>query len=415
MGPPHDLTDVVTMVEEVIAGERRRIEEAAKTLSFAQDEVDKWLPLLKALQAYDKVGPVDGEDENAALWDPIYYTVAIYGEARGLWELPTSGRLRRWQSAWAGGSTGQAGSRSAGSQCVGPMPPAPHSGSAQEAPMATAGADEAVCLVPPSPSELETPSAAAGSSRRPLPSAHPDGRRRCSASTRLTNVVAPAPDAVGSQNAPDDCVFSTAGEEEASAAACEESGPVGDEAAGIAASSGSGSRPGSTDTAVNQAYRSLPVPTSPLPESQALNDLKELLAARCCHRVAASGLVAVSLGAASGATSGAEQGGEGGAETGMANSNGPSRLARLMDTDEGRQNCIVLNTVRTFIIAVQILDGISTKRMSGLKELYDTRGDAIQIISVLNVVRIATSVADALDVWSIAKLKEREASRGSRN
>lgn len=389
-------------------------------MSLAQAEVDKWLPLLKALQAYNKVGPVYGEEENAAVWDPVYYTVGYYGEARGLWDLPRSGLVPHRQSARAAGSPSQAQS-STGADNVGSMPLAPASATGLEAPRAAATSDEPMCSVPASHSMLET-STAGGveSSGLPHQALQPDGQHSGSASTRLTNLVGPASAAVGKPDGPADYVLSSGDEEEAAAEGYQDGNPAGPKVARVAASSGSASRPGgvrdgSADQAAVQANLFPSKAVSPLPESQALENLKELLAARCCHRVAASGTAYLSLGGASGATSGPQQDIDGDAEGPIAEDGGPCRLARLMDTDYGNDHCIVLKAARMFIIAVQRLDGFATKRVSGLQELFEARGDAMGIIAVLNGVGLATAAADALDVWSIAQLKQREASLGSRS
>lgn len=380
---PRGLADVVSIIESVIAGERRRIEDATAAIVSAQAEVDKWSPMLKAMTDYEKVGPAFGAEENAAVWAPIHCAIGAYREARGVRDLsPGAATPARVSHAESRGDA-----TSAAVDLTGPAAPAPVSCDGVESPPTGIGEFEPAEGAPLSPVEDEAPSgdinvelAAPISSADGVggPHAVPVGQVPVSSTGSALEQaeVSPAVEGHADVAAPD----------------------VPEAPAPSSFSVLPRARAGNAPTNGGQSV-------SALPQSSALRGLKELVAARCCHRVAASGSVQISSVEASTVRAGAERG-RGSRSDAVP---GPSVLDRLMG-ENGHDYCVVLSTARTFIHSVQILDGFSAKRMKALSDEMHSRDDVGDIIPVINMVGLATTAADALDSWSIEKLKEREAS-----
>lgn len=337
------LAHTVSILQTVIAAERLRIEAAEAVMADAEAELKRWVPLLNALKAYEVVGPMSGTEEVDAVWAPIHSAIAAYGKSR----------------RGMGGLVADAERASAASG---------HAASCTADAVAAGGTDGNGTT-----GDCEARKVSAGC---------PPARR-----------VQSAP-AVVSSNVP--TVVPTPDFDVATAAAC----------GAISASTLVGAESaGDTGTATSfRATPSLPRCATARRDSDTLQELNELLASRCCHRIAASGLMpAVSerIVAAMGNESFGEQDvGEGG---------GSAPVEQGFENGDGADDaCMVVSTARTFIKGVQTLDSLSSRRMTSLMTELEDPSHSFDALSVIAGVALATAAGDALDAWSIEKLKKQE-------
>lgn len=323
-------------------------------MAEAEAEVDTWVPLLNALKAYQVVGPMSGREEEDTVWAPIHYAICAYGLARGV-----RGPVADAQPGLAGGD---------------------ETGSSPGAALASDGADRR------------------GSGGIDEVVSYPNGRQsdtRSEAEPAVVGLGEPTVQVPVSETLP------------------EQTPPVGM----VSTRSTPAARPLGAVQGLPVRDGALAEPLEQTPsqasdarrESGALQGLKELLAARCCHRIAASGSVPTVSKSVSKTESSANKGSVTVAEHGVAERGGTSISTRLVqDADGADDEGTVLSTARTFITGVQTMDTFSADRMRLLVSDMEDPSRSVDGLSVIVGVGLATAAADALDTWSIVKLKERE-------